>query len=385
MCATARPEPTPLERLSAGHWEGAWVGGGGKSGAGGPEAPAPEADLLEAAQHAALPQWAREQAAPAGARFAGALPNREEISLSSSSSSSSSSSESEGGAGDGADSGGGREGAVSPPAEGVDGAGPRPGADAGARLDALIRSEGWEALEGGDEEGGGGEARGEPEVPGVDAVDAAVVAVAELSLAGTVMSVVEGTVVVAGTEGRAAFDNGSVLCLEDRTVLGRVTDVFGPIESPFYSVQGTSEVPAAVQAGAPVMAVAGHSERLLPDAVRAQEGAEGRSGADEGSGGEEEWFSDDEAEQQAQPQAGKAQGAVREGGTAGRGKGRGGRKGRRGGRPKPAHIAPYPGMPAAPGPGMPLQAPPLPGAAPSPYGAWAGYAPPPPPGGPRRS
>ena len=343
----------------------------------------PEADLLEAAQHAALPQWAQGHAAPPAARFAGALRNREEISLSSSSSSSSSSISRSASAEEDGDEGDRGPEVISGDGQDAD------VADAGARLDALIRSKGWEALDGRDEDSGDEAAlrssRAEPEVPSVDPVDAAAVAVAELSLAGTVMSVVEGTVVVAGTEGRAAFDNGSVLCLEDRTVLGRVTDVFGPIESPFYSVQGGEGMPAAVQAGAQVMAVAGQSERLLPETVRTAEGPKSRGDGGDGSD-EEQWFSDDEVEEtskvggkQGNGQAGKT---GRDAGAGGRGKGRGVRKNRRGGGPKPAPIAPYPGMPLPPGSGVPFQAPPLPGAAPSPYGAWAGYAPPP-PGPPR--
>src|SRR5690606_28085359 len=36
---------------------------------------------------------------------------------------------------------------------------------------------------------------------------------------------------------QSALDLDSVLCLEDRTPLGKIFDVFGPISSPFYSVR----------------------------------------------------------------------------------------------------------------------------------------------------
>lgn len=64
---------------------------------------------------------------------------------------------------------------------------------------------------------------------------------APLLPAGSVSSVVEGCVVVAGAPGQATLGEGSALCLADRRPVGRVEDVFGPVTHPFYLLRYSGE------------------------------------------------------------------------------------------------------------------------------------------------
>ena len=44
-------------------------------------------------------------------------------------------------------------------------------------------------------------------------------------------------VVVQGQAGDKPLKDGSIICLlEDRTVLGKVRDIFGPVTQPFYQL-----------------------------------------------------------------------------------------------------------------------------------------------------
>ena len=67
-----------------------------------------------------------------------------------------------------------------------------------------------------------------------------------------------------------AVDEGSVLCLVSRHGLGRVEEVFGPVEEPLYTLRyaGGGEMPAEVVAGAPVFSVERFSTYVLPEAVK---------------------------------------------------------------------------------------------------------------------
>jgi hypothetical protein len=64
-----------------------------------------------------------------------------------------------------------------------------------------------------------------------------------------------------------------VLCLEDRTPLGRVTEVFGPVQAPLYALRysGSSGAPPdSVAAGTHVCAVARYASALEPEIVQQQ-------------------------------------------------------------------------------------------------------------------
>lgn len=59
---------------------------------------------------------------------------------------------------------------------------------------------------------------------------------AALELAGAVEGMVEGFLVVAADPARQTLDIDSALCFDDRTPLGRVHEVFGPVKKPYYAV-----------------------------------------------------------------------------------------------------------------------------------------------------
>jgi rRNA processing protein Gar1 len=77
----------------------------------------------------------------------------------------------------------------------------------------------------------------------------------ELSLVGEVMSVVmsENTIVIQSIRTQTPLDEGSVLCLGDRKIIGKVSELFGPLSSPFYIVKHSS---AAAQKKATYTALA---------------------------------------------------------------------------------------------------------------------------------
>ena len=60
----------------------------------------------------------------------------------------------------------------------------------------------------------------------------------ELRAVGEIMSVVasEYTVVVKSYPTSTPLDEGSVLCLDNRKILGKVSELFGPLNNPFYVV-----------------------------------------------------------------------------------------------------------------------------------------------------
>jgi len=257
--------------------------GPGRTGAGA----AVPADLLQAARFAQVPQW--RHLADAGPRrqgpgsssgdSAGGAPNGEEIDLGSSSSSAASSSSEDEGAG-----------------------GAEEDDEAGRKLDAIIKEKGFAALDGGSDDENPPRTRNEAEDLGpVAPVDVEVSASTPVEAAGVVSAVVGHTVVVAGLEGRGPYADGSVFCLEDRTVLGRVEDVFGPVASPFYSLR-CAEVPAAATPGRPVLCVLQHSAVLDPQSLHTK-GYDMSGKDDEELSGSDREFSDDEVEQAARRKA----------------------------------------------------------------------------------
>lgn len=61
-----------------------------------------------------------------------------------------------------------------------------------------------------------------------------------------------------------------MLCLADRQPLGRVEEVFGPVDEPLYSLRYAcgSEPPAELQTGAAVMSLERMSTYILPAEVK---------------------------------------------------------------------------------------------------------------------
>lgn len=61
----------------------------------------------------------------------------------------------------------------------------------------------------------------------------------DIKLVGTIMSAFDGAICVQGDLTKGVADLGSVLCLKaSRAVLGRITDIFGPVSNPIYILEG---------------------------------------------------------------------------------------------------------------------------------------------------
>ncbi|SJK86637.1 NAF1, H/ACA ribonucleoprotein complex non-core subunit NAF1 [Babesia microti strain RI] len=58
----------------------------------------------------------------------------------------------------------------------------------------------------------------------------------EIKKIGVVTSQVESSIIVHSFDKSIPFDLGSIVCLSDRTIIGTITDVFGPVTSHYYRV-----------------------------------------------------------------------------------------------------------------------------------------------------
>lgn len=69
------------------------------------------------------------------------------------------------------------------------------------------------------------------------------------------------------------FNEGTVLCLGDRTPLGRVEEIFGPVTAPLYALRYTGSAgapPVSAAAGAPVFSVEKYAAMLEPEVLQTQ-------------------------------------------------------------------------------------------------------------------
>eukprot|EP00775_Hariotina_reticulata_P008434 gene8434-8616_t len=84
--------------------------------------------------------------------------------------------------------------------------------------------------------------------------DVTVEADEQLTPAGSITAVLEGMVVMQGMENARALDVGTVLLLEDRSLIGRIEEVFGPVTAPMYAMRyaGPQPPPAALCPGSRV-------------------------------------------------------------------------------------------------------------------------------------
>ncbi|RLN89351.1 hypothetical protein BBJ28_00018209 [Nothophytophthora sp. Chile5] len=91
------------------------------------------------------------------------------------------------------------------------------------------------------------------------------------------------------------LDEGSVLCLEDRTVLGCVDEVFGPVLMPMYVVrfESAAKMPEKALANAAVFYATEHTTYIVPEEIK-DKGTDASNIFDEET--DETVFSDDEAE-----------------------------------------------------------------------------------------
>jgi len=127
---------------------------------------------------------------------------------------------------------------------------------------------------------------------------------AQLEPAGSVEGVVEDFLVVAADSQHRTLDIDSILCFHDRTPLGKVFEVFGPVKKPYYSVLNASAQrvrelgkDSLLARGTPVYFVPQVSSFVLPQAIYTK-GSDASNENDEEPPDDELEFSDDEQEAQ---------------------------------------------------------------------------------------
>ncbi|EXJ86675.1 hypothetical protein A1O3_03628 [Capronia epimyces CBS 606.96] len=149
---------------------------------------------------------------------------------------------------------------------------------------------------------------------------------------GNVEIVVENTVVIkAKTSGEyQVLETGSLICLQDRSVVGVVADLIGRVEEPRYTIRfnNDDEIKEAglSSTGATVFYVPQHSTFVFTQPLKGVKGSDASNFHDEEVGEDEMEFSDDEAEAEYKRQM-KAR---RQGRSLETGRGRGGSKHSRG-------------------------------------------------------
>ena len=118
---------------------------------------------------------------------------------------------------------------------------------------------------------------------------------------GQVENLVENSVLIkAKTSGEyQVLESGSVLCLEDRSVIGVVAETLGRVQQPYYSVQFTNAAAmdeAGVVQHTRIFYVKELSTTVFTKPLKAFKGSDASNLWDEEVGDEELEFSDDEAE-----------------------------------------------------------------------------------------
>jgi H/ACA ribonucleoprotein complex non-core subunit NAF1 len=121
---------------------------------------------------------------------------------------------------------------------------------------------------------------------------------------GIVQHIVEGTqaVIEALQVGTAVtvLDRGSVLCKEDRTVLGVIHDTIATVHKPMYVLRFRSEEEAktaGLERGTQVWYSKSHANFVFPSQLRQEKGSDASNLHDEEVGPDEMEYSDDEQEQ----------------------------------------------------------------------------------------
>ena len=121
----------------------------------------------------------------------------------------------------------------------------------------------------------------------------------DLSPAGAVLSIVNKIIVIAGPFGARAVEPGTPLYLEDRSPIGVVEDVFGQVESPYYSIRlesaDTATTHPTMQEGSLVFLSPEKSTYILAQKLRVP-GSDASNAFDEEIPIEKQEFSDDEKE-----------------------------------------------------------------------------------------
>ena len=193
---------------------------------------------------------------------------------------------------------------------------------------------------GSDDEGGKGKEKGNATVRTANERQEEVIAKPEIEVTsdmqieilGTVEATVENTVLLkAKTTGEyQVLESGSLLCLENRSVIGVIAETIGRVEQPMYTIRFTND--AAIEEaglasrGVTVYYVVPHSTYVFTQPLKGLKGSDASNFHDEEVGDEEMEFSDDEKEAEHKRQLKlKRQGRAGrdDGGRGGRGRGRG--------------------------------------------------------------
>ena len=154
---------------------------------------------------------------------------------------------------------------------------------------------------------------------------------------GTVEGIVENTVVVKAkiSAEYQVLESGSLLCLQNRSVIGVIAEPLGRVEQPMYTVRFTNEKAikeaGVAEIGTMVYYVLPHSTFVFTQPLKNMKGTDASNFHDEEVGDDEMEFSDDEKEAEYKRMLKmKKRGRTDEGGRGDRGDrgGRGGRGGR---------------------------------------------------------
>lgn len=118
---------------------------------------------------------------------------------------------------------------------------------------------------------------------------------------GAVEAIVEATLLIkANTSGEyRVLESQSILCLQDRSVIGVISETIGRVQQPFYSVLFTNAAEikeAGLEVGTKVFYSEQHSTYVFTKALKAIKGSDASNLHDEEVGDDEMEFSDDEAE-----------------------------------------------------------------------------------------
>ena len=118
---------------------------------------------------------------------------------------------------------------------------------------------------------------------------------------GLVENTVENLAVIkANTSGEyQVLESGSLLCLQDRSVIGVVSETLGRVQQPYYSVRFTNTTAiaeAGIDRGTKIFYVIEHSTTVFTQPLKAFKGSDASNLHDEEVNDDELEFSDDEAE-----------------------------------------------------------------------------------------
>ena len=118
---------------------------------------------------------------------------------------------------------------------------------------------------------------------------------------GFVENIVEKIALIkANTSGEyQVLESGSLLCLQDRSAIGVVSETLGRVQQPYYSVHftnGTEIAEAGIEKGTKIFYVAQYSTSVFTQPLKAVKGSDASNLHDEEVADDELEFSDDEAE-----------------------------------------------------------------------------------------